>query len=656
MAKPSKKSQTKLDRRGFLKGAATGAAALAAPLTGAQAQRSRNAATHSIPTPNERNTQAPSERSTQVPSEPTLARETGTVQPPPVAGVRSATAPGSDRMVDVLRALDIEYVSSNPGSSFEGLQESIINYGNPPNRRPEFITALHEMSAVDMASGYGKAEGRPMAALLHGTLGIQNSSMAIFQAFSGQIPMLLLVGRDDGFIQAHTAEDMAAMVRGYTKWDAQPKTVEESLTAIQDAYRIAMTPPRGPALVVLDTELQKAEVPGIEALPAPQLSIDGIDGSEARRIAAGLVAADNPRIAVGQLRTPAGVRLAVELADLVGASVETAATTGPMSFPQRHDLTGPGASTRYDFVLGLETAGANASLQGPNLRAMLDRDEMGIRFGHQRPPSQMPSRFGTPPPPGANDLVADAEASLPTIISETRKLMSSERQRVAERRTAEHRAANREARMTKLRAAVDAKRVGWDASPVSTARVYAELWPFIKDEDWCLGSPTNFSGGHHRDLWDHDKPYSYLGGQPAGGMGYGLGQSVGAALAAKERGRIVINVQTDGDLNYSPGALWTAAHHKLPLLTIMHNNRAWHQELMFVEYMTGVRGRGTDRGHIGTTLRDPYIDYAKMAEGYGMASEGPISDPTKLAAAYARGVAMVKRGEPYLIDVITQPR
>src|SRR5574339_513895 len=125
---------------------------------------------------------------------------------------------------------------------------------------------------------------------------------------------------------------------------------------------------------------------------------------------------------------------------------------------------------------------------------------------------------------------------------------------------------------------------------------------------------------------------------------------------ARRRGRIVINIQCDGDLNYAPGVLWSAVHHKAPMLTIMHNNRAWHQELMFVEYMCGVRGRGTDRGHIGNSLRDPYINYAKMAEGYGMPSEGPIQDPKLLAAALKRGVESVKKGMPYLIDVVTQPR
>jgi thiamine pyrophosphate-dependent acetolactate synthase large subunit-like protein len=640
MAKAPSGSKNPVSRRGFLTGAATGAAALAAGIPSAAAQQSSEPLSGSV-TP---------------PTSAQMAREAGNVQPPTVE--RAARAPGSDLMVDVLRDLGVEYVSSNPGSSFEGLQESIINYGDPPNRMPEFITALHEMSAVDMASGYGRAEGKPMVALLHGTLGIQNSSMAIFQAFSGRIPVVLLVGRDDGFIQAHTADDMAAMVRGFTKWDAQPRTLDESLTAIQQAYNLALTPPRGPTLVVLDTELQKEEAPGHKAPAAPPLIVRGIDPSQAREIAKRLLDADNPRIQVGQLRTPEGVRLAVELAELVGACTSTTATIGSMSFPQRHPLCGAGAKTDYDFTLGLEAEGAQVAISGPRLPALADRDRNSAKIGFGNLRVGRPPRPGQPAGPtrGEMDIAADAEASLPHIIEEARRLMTNERRRTIERRSASHAKTNQTARIADLKAALDSKRGGWDASPVSTARLYADLWPLIKDEDWCLSSPTNFSSGHHIQLWDHNKPYSFLGGQPAGGMGYGLGQSVGAALAAKERGRIVINIQCDGDLNYAPGALWTAAHHKLPLLTIMHNNRAWHQEYMFVQYMTGVRGRGTDRGHIGTTLREPYINYAKMAEGYGMASEGPISDPTQLAGAYRRGINSVKRGEPYLIDVITQPR
>jgi len=324
-----------------------------------------------------------------------------------------------------------------------------------------------------------------------------------------------------------------------------------------------------------------------------------------------------------------------------------------MSFPQRHPLCGPGASTAYDYTLGLEAPAAHVSLSGPTLSTLLSRDTTNIGFGGIAPGV---SRAGAGGAPRGRTIEFDAEASLPILVDETRRQMTPDRKRLIQERATKHAAANGQSRMEELRSALEQKRAGWDASPISTARIYAELWPLIADEDWILSSPSNFSGGHNAQLWDHDKPYSYLGGQGAGGMGYGAPASVGAALAAKSRGQIVINVQTDGDLNYAPGVLWTAVHHELPMLTVMHNNRAWHQELMFVEYMCGVRGRGGDRGHIGTTLRDPHIDYRMMAAGYGMAGEGPITDPTKLGAALKRGVASVKRGEPYLIDVITQPR
>ena len=635
------KKNGSLNRRGFLKGAAAGAAASAASLvtntSPAEAQRGGNAA---APVP--------------APTQEQIARDAGVVRPP--ATVRAVQRPGSDLMVQVLKDMGLEYVAGNPGSSFEGLQESFINYGNPPNRMPEFITALHEESAVTMAHGYAKAEGKPMIALLHGTIGVQHAAMSIYQAYYDRTPVLMITGRDEGFIQAHTAHDMSAMVRSFTKWDAQPRTLEESLTALQHAYNEAITPPMGPTLVVLDTEFQKEEARELKVPAYRPPQIAGIDAGKAKEIAEALLDAQNPRTEVRRLRTPQGVKLSVELAELVGASTGTGATTGPMSFPQRHPLCGPGASTAYDYTLGLEIPAAQASIIGPGLATLLARDTANVGFGGIVPVAGGRGARGGAGATNAAAIQADAEASLPLLIEEVKRQLTADKRRVIEERKAKHAEANRKARIEAITQAVETKRNGWDSSPVATARIYAELWPLIKNEDWCLASPSGFSGGHHVQLWDHNKPYSYLGGQGAGGMGYGAPASVGAALAAKSRNRIVINIQTDGDLNYAPGVLWTAVHHKLPMLTIMHNNRAWHQELMFVEYMCGVRGRGTDRGHIGTSLRDPFIEYAKMAAGYGMASEGPISDPSKLAAAFKRGLDSVKRGEPYLIDVITQPR
>jgi acetolactate synthase-1/2/3 large subunit len=645
MAKSRKSS---IGRRGFLKGAAAGAAALATTtpiLEAQQAGGNGSAPANGVPAP----TQAQ------------LDRDAGNVRPPAVA--RLITRPGSDLMVQVVKDLGIEFVAANPGSSFEGLQESFINYGNPPNTMPEFITALHEESAVTMAHGYAKAEGKPMLALLHGTIGIQHAAMSIYQAYQDKVPVLLIAGNDPDFIAAHTAHDMAGMVRSYTKWDAQSKTLDESLRDIQRAYAEAITPPMGPTLVVLDSEIQKDNAGNLQVPTYKPPTFVTVDTTRAREIAKGLLDAQNPRIAVGRLRTPEGVKRSVELAELVAACTSTAATNGPMSFPQRHPLCGPGASAEYDYTLGLEVAGTQAAIIGPLVGKIAGpRDPLGIGFGGLGPAAAGggAGRQGRGGRGGgaaaAAPIDADAEASLPLIIEAVKQQMTPDQKSRIQERATKHARANHEAHVTALAAAVEAKRAGWNGSPISTARVYAELWPLIMNEDWCFSSPSSFSGGHNNQLWDHNKPYSYLGGQGAGGMGYGAPASVGAALAARGRNRIVVNIQTDGDLNYAPGVLWTAVHHKLPMLTVMHNNRAWHQEYMFVEYMAGVRGRGEDRAHIGNTLRDPFIDYVKMAGGYGMAGEGPITDPSKLSAALKRGVAAAKRGEPYMIDVVTQPR
>lgn len=198
--------------------------------------------------------------------------------------------------------------------------------------------------------------------------------------------------------------------------------------------------------------------------------------------------------------------------------------------------------------------------------------------------------------------------------------------------------------------------MGWDARPISTARLCAELWDQIKHDDWSLVSWQGFISGWPGKLWDFNKHYQYIGGQGAGGIGYNLPASVGAALANRKHGRLSINIQGDGDLNFAPGALWTAVHHKIPLLTVMHNNRGYHAEVMYVQQNASRHKRGEDRAHIGTTIRDPNIDYAKMAQAYGMYAEGPIENPADLGPALRRALAKVRAGEPALVDVVMQPR
>src|SRR5262249_29647375 len=196
----------------------------------------------------------------------------------------------------------------------------------------------------------------------------------------------------------------------------------------------------------------------------------------------------------------------------------------------------------------------------------------------------------------------------------------------------------------------------WDASPISTARLCAELWAQIKNEDWSLVSNAAFVSRWPLRLWAFEKHYQYIGAEGGYGIGYNAPASVGAALANRKYGRFSVNINCDGDLMYAPGILWTAAHHRIPLLTIMHNNRAYHQEVMHVQIMADRHSRGIDRAGIGTAITDPNIDYAKLAQSMGVYAEGLISDPNDLGPALKRVVQVVKRGEPALLDVLTQPR
>lgn len=205
-------------------------------------------------------------------------------------------------------------------------------------------------------------------------------------------------------------------------------------------------------------------------------------------------------------------------------------------------------------------------------------------------------------------------------------------------------------------AARDAAALGWDASPISTARLSQEIWAQIKNDKWSLVSdPFYVSYWQHR-LWDISEYKQFIGGSGGYGLGYGLSAAVGAALACKSEGRIAINIQPDGDLLMVPSALWTLAHHKIPLLTLMHNNRAWHQETMHLQRMGTRRDRNAESWREGTLIEEPFVDYAMMAKSMGVWAEGPISDPALLGPAIKRALAVVRSGLPALLDVVTQPR
>jgi len=597
---------------------------------------------------------------------PTAARSAEVTQ-----AVYTVDRPGSDFMVDVIKSLGFEYVAANPGSSFRGLHESIINYGG--NATPELLTCCHEESSVAMAHGYAKIEGRPMMVMAHGTVGLQHASMAIYNAYADRVPVYIVLGNilDAQFRRSvvewtHSVQDAASMVRDYTKWDDAPVSLAHFASSAVRAYKIAMTPAMGPVVLVADATLQEEPIPESDRgkLRVPKLASvapPAADPDAINNVARMLVAAEHPVLVAGRCaRTPKGVDLLVELAELLQAPVHDRPFRFRMNFPTRHPLYGAGAMADGDVVLGLEVSDF---WQATHAQTPVNRTGM-----ESRPTTKSGAKLITI---SSADLVsksnyqdlgpyadvdlaiaADAEASLPALIGACRKLITGDRKRVFDERGRKFAEMSAKA----AQATLDEAAWGWDASPITTARLSAEVWDAVKKEDWSLVSDVTFLSFWPTRLWDFQKPYHYIGGQGAYGIGYGAPAAVGAALANRKYGRLTVNIQCDGDLNYAPGVLWTAVHHKIPLLTIMHNNLAYHQERMYVHDMAARAERGIDRASIGTAITDPDIDYATMAKAYGMYGAGPIENPKDLGPAIRKAIEVVKRGEPALVDVVTQPR
>ncbi len=634
---PQDNKKRNVPRRDFFKSAAAGAAAIAAtgPAETAEAASPAPARPAVLP--------------------PTVAQAQAELGG---SGAQVGAGPGrgfaSDFMVDVLRSLDIDYAAINPGSSFEGIHESMINHGG--NTRPEIITCLHEEAAATMCHGYAKASGKPMMAMFHGTVGLLHAGMGIFQCWADRVPAIYLVAHNRNptsvVNRPHSAQDMGALVRDFVKWDDEPTTLERFAASAVRGYRIAMTPPRGPVLLVVDSGLQDMRVEDPSSLRIPELSMASPpqgDTNAVREAARMLVDAERPLIRLGKLAwTSEGWDRMIELAEALQAPVDVGGYGGWADFPSRHPLYGSGGPDYApDVILGLElndmtgdvrraranggrTIGVCAEylFQGSNIHDFGNYAELDLT------------------------IAADGEATLPSLIEEVRRLTTPERRRELEERGAGIGRAHAAART----AAVREGRFGWNKSPVSVPRMVAELREQVRNDDWAMVSGYQFTGPWQRRFLNFDRRHRYNGDSGGFGIGYDSPASVGAALANKGTGRLSIGIVGDGDLNFSPGVLWTAAHHRIPLLLVVHNNRGYHAEVMIVERVAGRRGRGLDQSHIGNVFVDPEISYAKMAEGYGMYSEGPIENPDDLGPAFARALERVRAGEPALVDVVSQPR
>jgi thiamine pyrophosphate-dependent acetolactate synthase large subunit-like protein len=560
----------------------------------------------------------------------------------PVPSAQQDTYWGSDAIAAMLRALDVPYLALNPGASYRGLHDSIVNYLG--NERPQMLLCLHEEAAVAIAHGYAKASGRMMGVVLHSNVGLMHGSMAIFNAWCDRVPMLILgatgpwdAARRRPWIDwIHTASDQGALVRDYTKWDNQPASVPAAYEALMRAAQMANTAPRGPTYINLDAALQETKIGTMPPLPevsryqpAEPVRPSAHAIEEAAKL---LSSAKNPAILAGRVsRSEAAWKTRIALAEKLNAKVFTDIKT-PAAFPTDHPLHAQPPATfpdgkllrEADVVLSLDwvdTAGTLKAAWGDTpigakvIRVSVDAH---IHRGWSADYQGLP--------PADVYLMCEPDVAVPLLLDAVRARPAAV------------------AKKDEPKADADTA-----VSIRALARAFNEL---TQGMDVCLSKlPLGWNGAYRH--FRH--PLDYLGADGGGGVGAGPGLTVGAALALKDSGRMVVGIVGDGDYLMGVTALWTATHYKLPCLLLVANNRSFYNDEMHQERVAKERGRPVENKWIGQRIDEPDIDLAAMGRAQGAVGIGPVKRLEDLKPALSEALAAVKRGEVCVVDVRVMP-
>jgi thiamine pyrophosphate-dependent acetolactate synthase large subunit-like protein len=596
-----------------------------------------------------------------------------TVPPRPVP----APEWGSDVAAEMLRRLGFEYVALNPGASFRGLHDSLVNYLG--NQRPGMILCNHEEVAVAIAHGYAKACDRPMAAVVHSNVGLMHATMALFDLWADRVPAYVLgatgpmdsTQRRPWIDWIHTAHAQGSIVRDYTKYETQPSSIASIPEAMLRAWYQMLAEPCGPVYVCLDAGLQEQRLDGTPIrlpdvgrfpLPTPPEP-----AAEAVRAAARLlVDAEYPLLMVG--RSTASQRLwndLVQLAEALGMAVLSDLKT-QVVFPTNHPfyLRSPANFGDEAFFSVLDQADAVLALDWIDLAGTLTgtaaaKDFRGLDVPLRQPRVVQVSLDHYAVRSAAADYFALAEAevriaaavepSVSAILAGVQQLLADDS---AARGRVERRAEAHRRRRAELEAVWAASRDGvWSRRPISYPRMVGELANALGDrrDDAVLArTPLIWPAG----VWSFTRPKASLGNDGGGGVGSGPGMVVGTALALRDSGRLTIGILGDGDTLMANTALWTAAHHRIPFLLVVANNRSYLNDEVHQERMARVRGRPVENKWIGQRMDDPPVDFPALARSMGVEGFGPVHDPDDLLGVYQQALRAVDEGRPALVEVV----
>jgi thiamine pyrophosphate-dependent acetolactate synthase large subunit-like protein len=536
-----------------------------------------------------------------------------------------------------------------------------------------------------MAEGYYLATGKPLATLVHNIVGLQHASKAIYEAWLRHTPMLVLGGtgpldashRRPWIDWIHTAQVQGQIVRDYVKWDDQPQGAQSVAESLLRAYQIAMTDPKGPVYLCFDVELQESHLPAGFQLPDPAHyrppAAPAGNAAVIAEAAKALLDAERPVLVVEGLgRQPGGPEALQSLAELLGIPVLEQGSA--FNLANRHPLNLTGANTEVlkeaDLVLAVGIQDIEAALKRPvpeagrvptglppastgygrHYESLVPAGSQLIRIGLEDYGIKgWASSYGRLCPAALAILGDEVQ-----VLRELRRLCNDAMDGGVQQRVAARSAWARQlqtAMSDRLRQDLQAR--WWGQQPTSTARLAAEIWEAIKGEDWVLvhGSLS----GWERRLWEVSEGARWVAG--GGGTGTGMGVALGAALAFRDTGKVCVSIQNDGDLLYTPGSLWTAAHHNIPMLVVMFNNRSYYQDVGHQTAITRLRERSLEHIGVGVNLEGPATDFATLARSFSLYGEGPVVEPEAIRPALERGLRVVKAEKRLaLIDTVTQPR
>ncbi len=553
---------------------------------------------------------------------------------------------GSDAIAAMLKELEIPYLALNPGASFRGLHDSLVNYNG--NVTPQMLLCLHEETAVSIAQGYAKISGRLMGTVLHSNVGLMHASMSIFNAWCDRVPMLILGAtgpwdadkRRPWIDWIHTSADQGALVRDYTKWDNQPASVPATFEALLRAVQIADTAPRGPTYVNLDCSIQEAKLVDKPLLPEakrfaapPALVPSAALLEEAAQL---LSNAKNPVILMGRTsRTESDWANRLELAEKLQAVVLTDLKM-PAAFPSDHELHPftPGSFFTPSACEFLKTADVVLALDWYDLAGALkqgwDGEVVTAKVINISPDQHVHRGWSMDYqglPPMDVYMICEADPVVPLLTQAVKK----------------HEARSRLSRPVLPPA---------DQTAVSIRTLAEALNAETEGMDLCFtGLPLGWNGAYR----SFAHPMDYIGLNGGGGIGAGPGITVGAALALKGSGRIPVGILGDGDFLMGVTALWTAVHYKIPCLMLISNNRSFYNDEMHQERVAVERERPVENKWIGQKINEPDIDLAMMARAQGAEGIGPVVRASDLRAAIRQGVEAVKAGKTCVIDVRVLP-